>query len=49
MGLIDDLKDCNYYIVTVPTPVDKNNRPYDANNIILDPNACARNANGQFL
>ena len=22
-----DLKDCNYYIVTVPTPVDKNNRP----------------------
>lgn len=24
---LDDLKDCNYYIVTVPTPVDKNNRP----------------------
>lgn len=23
----EDLKDCNYYIVTVPTPVDKNNRP----------------------
>ena len=22
-----DLVDCNYYIVTVPTPVDKNNRP----------------------
>ena len=22
-----DIKDCNYYIVTVPTPVDKNNRP----------------------
>jgi len=22
-----DLSDCNYYIVTVPTPVDKNNRP----------------------
>ena len=22
-----DLKDCNYYIVTVPTPVDKNNKP----------------------
>lgn len=22
-----DLKTCNYYIVTVPTPVDKNNRP----------------------
>ncbi|WP_262922051.1 nucleotide sugar dehydrogenase [Aquimarina acroporae] len=24
---IDDIKDCNYYIITVPTPVDKNNRP----------------------
>lgn len=24
---IDDIQDCNYYIVTVPTPVDKNNRP----------------------
>lgn len=24
---LDELKDCNYYIVTVPTPVDKNNRP----------------------
>ncbi|WNM20212.1 nucleotide sugar dehydrogenase [Flavobacterium capsici] len=24
---IDDIKDCNYFIVTVPTPVDKNNRP----------------------
>ena len=24
---IDDIADCNYYIVTVPTPVDKNNRP----------------------
>jgi UDP-N-acetyl-D-galactosamine dehydrogenase len=23
----DDIKDCNYYIVTAPTPVDKNNRP----------------------
>ncbi|QTD37300.1 nucleotide sugar dehydrogenase [Polaribacter batillariae] len=23
----NDIKDCNYYIVTVPTPVDKNNRP----------------------
>ncbi len=22
-----DLEDCNYYIVTVPTPVDRNNRP----------------------
>lgn len=25
--LLEDLKDCNYYVVTVPTPVDKNNRP----------------------
>ncbi|WP_296150827.1 nucleotide sugar dehydrogenase [uncultured Flavobacterium sp.] len=24
---LSDIKDCNYYIVTVPTPVDKNNRP----------------------
>jgi UDP-N-acetyl-D-galactosamine dehydrogenase len=24
---LDDIKDCNYYIVTVPTPVDKNNHP----------------------
>ncbi|HKO78194.1 MAG TPA: nucleotide sugar dehydrogenase [Flavobacterium sp.] len=24
---IVDIADCNYYIVTVPTPVDKNNRP----------------------
>ncbi|MCD0473649.1 nucleotide sugar dehydrogenase [Flavobacterium sp. EDS] len=24
---MEDIKDCNYYIVTVPTPVDKNNRP----------------------
>jgi UDP-N-acetyl-D-galactosamine dehydrogenase len=23
----DDIRPCNYYIVTVPTPVDKNNRP----------------------
>ncbi|GAA4054004.1 nucleotide sugar dehydrogenase [Flavobacterium chungnamense] len=25
--LLTDIVDCNYYIVTVPTPVDKNNRP----------------------
>jgi UDP-N-acetyl-D-galactosamine dehydrogenase len=25
--ILDDLKDCNYFIITVPTPVDKNNRP----------------------
>lgn len=24
---IKDIRDCNFYIVTVPTPVDKNNRP----------------------
>jgi UDP-N-acetyl-D-galactosamine dehydrogenase len=24
---INDIKDCNYYIVTVPTPIDKNKRP----------------------
>lgn len=24
---IDDIRDCNYYIVTVPTPIDKNNCP----------------------
>lgn len=24
---INDIKDCNYYIITVPTPIDKNNRP----------------------
>lgn len=23
----EDIEDCNYYIITVPTPVDKNNRP----------------------
>ncbi|MCL6295010.1 nucleotide sugar dehydrogenase [Jejuia spongiicola] len=24
---IGDIQDCNYYIITVPTPIDKNNRP----------------------
>ncbi|MGH2665051.1 nucleotide sugar dehydrogenase [Flavobacterium sp.] len=24
---VEDMKDCNYYVVTVPTPVDKNNKP----------------------
>lgn len=24
---IDDIKDCNFYVVAVPTPVDSNNRP----------------------
>jgi UDP-N-acetyl-D-galactosamine dehydrogenase len=26
-SVVDEMKDCNYYIITVPTPVDKNNRP----------------------
>lgn len=26
-NILDDIADCNYYIVTVPTPVDKYNRP----------------------
>jgi UDP-N-acetyl-D-glucosamine/UDP-N-acetyl-D-galactosamine dehydrogenase len=26
-NILDNIKDCNFYIVTVPTPVDKNNRP----------------------
>lgn len=24
---LDKIQDCNYYVITVPTPVDKNNRP----------------------
>ncbi len=24
---LDDIRDCNFYVVAVPTPVDKNNRP----------------------
>lgn len=24
---LDDIRDCNFYVITVPTPVDKNNRP----------------------
>lgn len=24
---MEEIKDCNYYVITVPTPVDKNNRP----------------------
>src|SRR6056300_833435 len=24
---LEDIKDCNFYIVTVPTPIDKNNKP----------------------
>lgn len=25
--VLDDIKDCNFYVVAVPTPVDENNRP----------------------
>lgn len=24
---LEDIRECNYYVITVPTPVDKNNRP----------------------
>ena len=40
---LDDLKDCNYYIITVPTPVDKNNRP------VLTPLIKASETVGQVL
>ncbi len=26
-AMLEDIKNCNYYIITVPTPTDKNNRP----------------------
>ena len=40
---IDEIKDCNYYIITVPTPVDKNNRP------ILTPLIMASETVGSIL
>lgn len=40
---LEDIKDSNYYIVTVPTPVDKNNRP------ILTPLIKASETVGQVL
>ena len=40
---LDQIKDCNYYIITVPTPVDKNNRP------ILTPLIKASEAVGAVL
>ncbi|AYN69751.1 nucleotide sugar dehydrogenase [Euzebyella marina] len=40
---IDSIKDCNYYIVTVPTPVDSTNRP------ILTPLYKASETVGQVL
>ena len=41
--LISDIQHCNYYIVTVPTPVDKNNRP------VLTPLVKASEAIGAVL
>ena len=26
-NVVEDIRECNYYIITVPTPIDKNNRP----------------------
>lgn len=40
---LKDIEDCNYYIVTVPTPVDKNNRP------VLIPLVKASEAVGRVL
>ena len=40
---VKEIKDCNYYIITVPTPVDKNNRP------ILTPLIKASETVGAFL
>lgn len=40
---LKDIKDCNYYIITVPTPVDKNNRP------VLTPLVKASETVGQVL
>lgn len=40
---LDDIKDCNYFIITVPTPVDKNNRP------VLTPLAKASETVGKVL
>ena len=40
---LDQIKDCTYYIITVPTPVDKNNRP------ILTPLIKASEAVGAVL
>lgn len=40
---LSDIRDCNVYIVAVPTPVDRNNRPN------LDPLVNANNAIGKVL
>lgn len=40
---VEDIKDSNYYIITVPTPVDKNNRP------VLIPLVKASETVGQVL
>ncbi len=39
----DELKSCNYYVITVPTPIDKNNRP------VLTPLIKASELVGQVL
>ncbi len=40
---IEDIKDCNFYIVAVPTPVDSNNRPD------LKPLLCASESVGKVI
>ena len=40
---LNDIKDCHYFIITVPTPVDKNNRP------VLTPLVKASEAVGRVL
>jgi UDP-N-acetyl-D-glucosamine/UDP-N-acetyl-D-galactosamine dehydrogenase len=40
---LEKIKDCNYYIITVPTPIDKNNRP------VLTPLIKASEAVGSVL
>lgn len=42
-SIISDLRDCNYYIITVPTPIDQNNRP------VLTPLIKASETVGKFL
>ena len=42
-NLLEDLADCNFYIITVPTPTDKNNRP------VLTPLIKASETVGKYL
>ena len=39
----------NFGAMGYATYVDQNGRPYTDQNVILDPNACAKNPNGQFV